>query len=241
MNQRITHVLAVASLLALSTTLHAVDGPAQQQADAVKNVSNTPPVPATPAAVLQLLEARPFTLVKGYENRWGKEHAMVQAGYLIVVRVQSDYVYPRQVAQPVLMVGAQVAEPMNIGYAAQTVVAIVPSALKADGTLELDLATVPIFFGQPILAETIDAGVAAQQLAFATRNGIVPMAPAAIDAAHAKAHAKAGVATSFADREALEKVIGGLVRTYAADETDRANELEGKAVADRPVIVQPVR
>jgi hypothetical protein len=214
--------------------------PAARPAAADRMVSNTPPIPATPAAVLELVEARPFVLASPERQEWRKADPVVKAGWLVVVRVASDYVRPRQVAQPILMVGATIAEPLNIGYASQMVVAIVPSAVKDDGSLALDLAAEPIYFGQPMLPETVDQATAEGQRDFALRSGIAPLGAAKAAAAVAKAGADAAKPIVLADREALDKVAGGLVRIHAVDESQRADELEGIAAQGEASEPRPV-
>src|SRR5262245_27654193 len=69
------------------------------------DVSQIPPIPATPAAVKNILYARQFKLEQGYEFEWRADHPKVTAGWLVVLEVDPDLVYPRNVAEPVLYVG----------------------------------------------------------------------------------------------------------------------------------------
>ncbi len=237
------HAFCLTSVLATSSALTAADGVAPAAPNAVpaeQHVNNTPPVPPTPAPIIELIEARPFTLATSYTQEWRKDSQPIGAGYVIVVRVPNDYLYPRQLAQPVLFVGSTVAELMNVGYESGIVVAVVPSTRNEAGALELDLTKSPIYFGQPMLPETVDAAIAQQQLQLATRAGISAMSAAAVDAANEKSGTDGPVA--LVDREALDRLAGSLVRTYAAGETKRADELEGKLGHGKdaePVIVKP--
>ncbi len=217
-------VASVLAAAALAGDPQPAGGNAEPKQGKPVQVNNVPPVPATPAAVREIVYARPFTLAKGYTHEWRKDKPQVDAGYVVVIRANSDYLFPRQVAMPLLMVGNQTAEPMNVGYASGTLVAIVPAARKADGSVDLDLTAAPIYFAQPILAESVDQAAADEQLAFARASGVAAMPKAAVQAAAARG----GDAVVLADREALDHLIGSLVRTYAGDETARADELEGK-------------
>jgi len=240
------HVFCLTSVLATSTVLSAADGVGQaagaapKAVPAAQHVNNTPPVPATPAPIIELIEARQFTLATSFTQEWRKDSQPIGAGYVLVMRVSSDYVRPRQLAQPVLFVGSTVAELMNIGYESGFVVAVIPSARNEAGAFELDLTKSPIYFGQPMLPESVDAAIAQQQLQLATRAGITAMSAAAVDAANEKSGVAAPVA--LADREALDQLAGSLVRTYAVGEAQRADELEGKLGHGKdaePVSVKP--
>jgi hypothetical protein len=198
-----------------------------------KQIDNMSKIPATPAAAGTLVVARPFTLDRAYAHEWSKEQPQVDSGMIIVVKVNDlEMLRPRQVAQPVLMVGAQVVEPMNVGYASGYVVALVPAPRKADGSIDLDLTKTPIFFGAPELPETIDQTWADAQRKSAESFGVRPASNQEVTAAKT-----AGGALAHAtDRKALNATVGALVRHYAADETERADSLEGKVDATPRIV-----
>ncbi|MFO0828194.1 MAG: hypothetical protein U0572_08590 [Phycisphaerales bacterium] len=223
----------IASTVFLGGSLVADVGQQGAPATPPKQEVHVSPIPATPAAIQELVYARPFTLDQSYVHDYRREKPQVDAGYIIVVRADSDLLRPRQVAQPVLMVGAQVAEPINIGYASGMLVAIVPAPKKADGTVDLDLSKTPIYFGQPDLPETIDQARAEAQRRFAEQSGIKVAAADAVQTARTRG----GEIAKLANREALDHLLGALVRTYAADETQRADDLEGK-IDSTPRIVK---
>ncbi|NNM27060.1 MAG: hypothetical protein HKO59_13930, partial [Phycisphaerales bacterium] len=126
-------------------------------ATATAIVSAAPPaVPATPAAIDQLVYAQPFTLDEAFRFEWQQEKPMTRSGYLLVMKVNPDLVYPRQSPEPVLYVGKQTAQRINVGYRSGHVVAIVPAPQDEAGVVTLDLAKTPIFFGTPELPERID-------------------------------------------------------------------------------------
>jgi hypothetical protein len=195
-----------------------------------------PAVPATPAGITELLEVREFRVTEQYEHRFSKEKPMVTAGYILALRAPSEYLAPRQVEMPVLMVGTTPVEPMNIGFASGQIVVIVPSELKADGSLALDLTKTPIYFAPPSLPEQIDQAFAAQLLGLAERSGIAAQSDAVVGKARAQAQANGGDVAVLANRDALNAIAGSMVRRYAADEAEAADALEGKTDSTpRPV------
>jgi hypothetical protein len=167
-----------------------------------------PDVPDTPAAIEQLVYARPFTLTEGYKHEWRKERPLVKQGYVLVMKVDPDLVYPRQVAEPVLYAGDQTAERVNVGYESGHVVAIVPG--------KLDLKKSPIWFGTPELPEGCTAETIKEERRLADEAGIKPAAEAQVSAAQAKG----GKRLKVADRYALGRELAGLIKRYAPDETD---------------------
>ncbi|MBL9118542.1 MAG: hypothetical protein JNL80_01355 [Phycisphaerae bacterium] len=213
-----------------------VVSPDQKAAPKAQGLSDTalPAIPATPAGITELIEVREFRITEAYEHRHSKEKPSVTAGYLMVIRAPSEYLAPRQVEMPVLMVGSMPVEPMNVGFASGQLIAIVPSATDAQGKLMLDLAKAPIYFAPPALPEQIDEAFGRQVLGLATRSGIVAQSADAL----ARARAAGGATVEVADRDALNKIAGALVRTYAADEADVADALEGKTDST-PRVVKP--
>lgn len=135
-----------------------------------------PPVPPTPAAVDDLVYACPFTLREGYNHDWRKESLEVTSGYILVLKVEDrNLVLPRQVAMPVLYVGNQTAEPMNVGYESGHVVAIVPG--------EVDLTKAPIWYGTPDLPERVDQAIITAERTSADNAGIKPFSAEKVQAA----------------------------------------------------------
>jgi hypothetical protein len=225
-------VLTLAGAAAASSAQQA-DPSSPPQAAPGYSATPLPPLPTLPAGVSEVVMVREFRLASPYEHRFSKEKPMVSAGVIMVLRASSDLLASRQVAMPVLMVGATPVEPMNIGFASGTIVVVVPSAVKADGSLALDLAASPIHFAAPVLPETIDAAFGAKQSDLARRSGIAPPTAEAI----AAAKRVGGEMAQVADREALDRLLGALVRTYAADESDIADALEGITDSTpRPVV-----
>ncbi len=169
-------------------------------------VAGVPAIPDTPAGVDDILYARTFTMEKGYAFEWAKDRPMLTTGTLLVLKVNPDLVYARQVAEPVLYVGNKTAERVNIGYKSGHVIAIVPG--------EVDLKKTPIFFGTPELPERVDAEMANSELVSAQSKDIKPLDAKKVEAAQARGGEKLQVA----DREELLREIAPLVMKYAADE-----------------------
>jgi hypothetical protein len=160
-------VLAILALLLLAGGVYAVRQARQ---------SDVPPaLPAvTPVGGVTLVAARPFTLEVPYVHEYRAERPSVSAGAVLVLSVDPELVHPRQTAEPVLYVGDQTAERLNVGHESGHLVVIVPAPVDARGRVALDLTTTPIFFGAPALPEQVDAATVAKELAAARARGIAP-------------------------------------------------------------------
>jgi len=150
-----------------------------------------PAIPSTPAAVDGLVYARTVTLESGFTYVWNAEKPTVTTATLLVLRVDPDLVFPRQVAEPVLYVGDHTAQRINAGHQSGHVVALVPG--------EVDLATAPIWFGTPDLPERVDAATVKAERSLAAQAGIAPFTREQV----AAATAKGGAALNASDMEAL--------------------------------------
>jgi hypothetical protein len=179
-------------------------------------LAEPPPMPPTPASVQDIVYARPFALEKGYEYAWRKERPTVTEGYILVLRVDPALVYPRQTAEPVLYVGDTTAERVNIGYASGHLVVIVPGHLA-----DFDLKKTLIWFGTPELPERCTAKIIAAEREKAVKAGLRPPAEATIDTARAKG----GERLSVKDEYELLRQVAPLIKQYAPDETERADNL----------------
>jgi hypothetical protein len=184
---------------------------------------DAPPVPGTPAAVRDIIYARPFTLAKGEKHGWRQEKPVVSSGYVLVLEVDPDLVYPRQLAEPVLYVGRQTAERVNHGYASGRVIAIVPGQIDSKQEDYLDLSKVRIWFGTPELPEQVDAGTIEFERQLAVRAGIRPLPAARVSAALERG----GPTLAFADKRELMRALAPLVREYSPQEPEVADGLDG--------------
>ena len=170
-----------------------------------------PAIPSTPAAVDDLVYARPFTLSNGYKYDWSKERPTVTTGTLLVLKVNPDLVVPRQTAEPVLYVGNQTAQRLNHGHESGHVIAIVPG--------EVDLAQSPIWFGGPELPERVDANMAQAERSLADAANITPFAAEKVQAAAAKGGERLEVFDLYT---LLRDHIAELVLEYSPQETHLA-------------------
>ena len=126
------------------------------------------PVPKTPAAVIDLVLARPFTLAKGYTYDWSKERPVVRSGTLVVLKVDPNLVIPRNAAEPVLYAGNQTVQRLNHGHQSGHVIAVIPG--------DVDLTQAPIWFGSPGLPERVNAQMIKSERALADAAKIRPFA-----------------------------------------------------------------
>jgi hypothetical protein len=175
-----------------------------------------PPVPPTPAPIVKLVSARPFSLEQSYACDWRREKPRVTTGYLLVLEVDPDLVYPRQVEEPVLYVGRQTAERLNVGYRSGHVVAIVPAVTDREAKDFVDLGKVPIWFGTPELPERVDAARIEAEYEAAARAGIAPRPRDEVDAALKRG----GAALRSPRKQSLLGDAADLVERYAPEETD---------------------
>jgi len=95
-------------------------------------------------------------------------------------------------------------------------VVIVPSTVNARGEVDLDLSSVPIWFGAPELPERIDAAQLNAELAAALRKGVRPLAQERVQGALRRG----GKSLRLPNREALQQKIAALLQEYSPNETD---------------------
>ncbi len=173
--------------------------------------AETPSLPKTPAPIKELIIARPFILQDGFRFDWRQEQPTVNRGFLLVLEVDPDLVYPRQVAEPVLFVGDQTAMRLNVGYISGRVVAVAPHTQ--------DLAR--IWFGTPQLPEAVTAEIVSREQRLADNKGIHPLSSGKVDAALSRG----GPPLRLANFNALLKEAAELINQYAPDENDLAEIL----------------
>src|SRR6266851_3076870 len=166
--------------------------------------------------VRDLVFAESFKLDKSYPHTWRKEQPQVSSGYVLVLAVDPEFVRPKQVAEPVLYVGNQTAERINAADVSGRLVVIVPSALNARGEVDLDLNSVPIWFGTAELPERIDAAQLNAELSAALRKGVRPLAQERVQGALRRG----GKSLHLPNRQALGQKIAALLQEYSPNETD---------------------
>jgi hypothetical protein len=187
-----------------------------------------PDVPPTPAPIDEIVSITPFTLEESYTFHWRAERPEVRTGYVLVLKVNPDLVYPRQTPEPVLFVGKQTAERVNVGHESGHVVAIVPAVLDDPGSPDyLDLETALIWFGTPQLPEQVDAATVEREHARAAKAGIRAMPQAQIEAARDRD----GESVEVASKTQLHRRAIELVRTYSPQEQDLIRGVLGAEAA----------
>lgn len=175
-------------------------------------VAGPPAIPATPAAVEDVVYVRPFTLENGFRFDWSKERPLVTTGTLLVLKVDKDLVIPRQAAEPVLYVGDGTAQRVNHGNESGHVIAIVPG--------DVDWSKAAIWFGTPELPERVDAAIVKTERALADKAGIKPFSTEQINAAAAKG----GERLNVADLDALLRgQVAELILEYSPQEKHLAD------------------
>jgi hypothetical protein len=187
--------------------------------------SSPPPIPAlTAGGGVELCFAQPYQLDEPYTHWWRAERPQVSSGILLVLAVDPDLVHPRQGFQPVLYVGNQTAERINVGFvpgeiapgAKAHVVALVPAERDPRGRLDLDLSRTPIWFGTPALPEEVDEQQILAEYALARTQGLQPPTPAAIRSALSKG----GGTVFLPDYHALQQHATALIGRYSPGERD---------------------
>ncbi len=161
-------------------------------------------VAGPPFAVLDVVEILPFRLKEGYHYDWLESRPFVSDGLLVVLQVDPSHVVPRNAAEPVLYAGDVTVQRLNQGDGSGYVIGIIPG--------DVDLASVPIWFGRPELPERVNAAVIKAERTLAESAGIKPFSPEKITAVR-----RAPVeADDLA--ELLRGPAGDLVLNYSPDE-----------------------
>jgi hypothetical protein len=173
-----------------------------------------PKMPVTPAAAADLLYAQPFMMEKPDRHDWRKEAQDFTDGYVLVLKVNPDLVFPRATGMPVLFVGDQTARTINLGHKSGKLVLIVPG--------KVDLAKDPVWFGTPGLPGDVDAEKLAAERKLAEEAGIKPFGKDTVR----EALKEGGETLKTKDFKGIEPTLGKLIEKYAPDEADLARDLQ---------------
>jgi hypothetical protein len=144
----------------------------------VSTLAETPPMPKTPAAVDDIVYARPFSLEKGFKFFWRKERPEVTEGLILVLKADKALLVPRAAMMPVLYVGDQTAQRVNHGHESGYFIVLVPG--------QPDLTKAPIWFGTPNLHDQVDASTIEAERKKADEAGIQPLPTKKVQAALAR-------------------------------------------------------
>lgn len=184
--------------LCVTAALVAVLAVALQQRNAA------PATPATPPNnQFALVKAQQFHVAKPYQHLYRADRPFVDHGWLLVLECDATLLVRRQVAEPVLIVGNQTAERVNVGDKSGRLVVLVPG--------DIDLAKAPIFLGQAQLPEEMRQKQIDAELA--TTTATPP------NAAEIRKALVAGVQNCADDYELRLRAID-LVERYSPDEQD---------------------
>lgn len=173
----------------------------------VSMVFAAPPVAKTPAAVDEVVYARPFTLSESFRYDWCNAPFQVSEGTILVLKVQTNLVIPRQIEEPVLYVGNQAAMRLNQGDKSGHLIVVVPG--------EVDLTKDLVWFGTPELPGRVTPGQIEAQRRLADQAGIKPLSAekAKVATDNGGPRVKATDMTTL-----LRDVIAGLVDQYSPQE-----------------------
>lgn len=166
----------------------------------------------------ELLYARPFVLAETYRHAWRAERPVVHGGFLLVLQADPSLLRPRQTAEPVLYVGEQTAERVNVGHRSGRLVVVVPAPLDERRQPVLDWERAPIWFGSPALPEQIDAADIREELRRAQAAGVRPPGRRAVE----QARSRGGEAWIVADPDELQRLAAHLVLEWAPEERELA-------------------
>ena len=177
--------------------------------------ADVPPIPETPTPVTDIVSIQPFELDQDFVHFWRDEKPSYHAGYVLVLKVNPDLVYARQIAQPVLYVGNQTAEHVNIGNKSGYLVAIVPGVIDDPKHEDyIDLSKSMMWFGTPMLPEQVDARTIADETRLAKQAGIKAFPAEKL----AAALTKGGQPLVLSSKLALHRETMFSVREYSPQE-----------------------
>ncbi len=113
--------------------------------------------------IFNLVHIQPFRLEQSFKYDWRRDQPDVQSGLLVVLKVNSGLVTPRNTLEPVLYAENQTVQRLNHGHESGFVVGIIPE--------QIDLSDEPIWFGSPALPERIDEKTIADERTKAEDSG----------------------------------------------------------------------
>ena len=124
------------------------------------------PVNSAVELPVELVYARAFELGIPAQHMWRAEQPTYTDGVLVVLQTDPSWLAPRQTAEPIVYVGEQTLERINVGYPSGQLVGIVPGMTLAE------LVDAPIFFGQAELPERVNQDHIRNELNAAVDSGL---------------------------------------------------------------------
>lgn len=134
--------------------------------------SSAPAEPVASTSVINVLEAHPFRLDAAAVHEYRAERPAYDRGWLLVLETDPVLLTPRQTFEPVLYVGDETAQRVNVGDVTGRLVVIVP---ELDGSI--DPAAAPVYFGEPDLPERVTRAAARAELQAARDRGVTGHGP----------------------------------------------------------------
>jgi len=168
--------------------------------------SSAPAEPVAATSIINVLEAHPFQLETAAVHSYRAERPAYDRGWVLVLETDPVLLTPHQTFEPVLYVGDETAERVNVGDVSGRLVVIVP---ELDGSI--DPAAAPVYFGQPDLPERITRAAAGAELQAARDRGVT---------GHGPLGERVHEPQSFRDAYALTYFAAGLVEKHSPVETD---------------------
>lgn len=178
----------------------------------------TPPALEAPAGGVEVLEAIPFRCNEPWPHFWSAERPAVDAGTILVARLDPAAIRARASAMPVLMVGEEIAEIVNPGNEEGIVIAVVPApaAWPDDGVPTL--AGREVFLSAPGLADRIEIDERKARRETARSEGIAPQPASDLPPLR-----------RLAGREDLDRELAAIVRRRCPAQSRLADLLDGTA------------
>jgi len=180
----------------------------------------------TPEPIKDILYLKPFKLDKPAKHFWSADQPHVTEGWIMVLKVDPQYLTSRQTAEYVLYVGQQTAERINIGSESGNVIALVPGhSTNPDHPEYLDPTKTIIWMGAPALPEQIGASAILAEHDQAQLAGIIPLPGSQLDSA---LEAGGSHVIHQPNKTELLRWMITLIQEYAPQEKGLINRLEPK-------------
>jgi hypothetical protein len=147
---------------------------------------------------VQVVCIQPFQLEQPCKFEWRLERPSVSSGTLVVIKVDTSLVRPKNSLEPVLYAGNHTVQRLNQGHESGYVIGIIPG--------QVDFTKEPVWFGDPALPERISATIIENELARAKLAGIALMKAADVQSL-TRAKAAAGYLNDLLRNQAGDLIL----------------------------------
>lgn len=137
----------------------------------------------------------PFTVEQPFIHNWRAKTAYFHQGTLAVLKVNRELVQPKNGLEPVLYAGDQTAQRLSQGDESGFVLALIPE--------QVDLSSIPVWFGAPELPERITADHIKKEKSILASKKVPPF--------------DRGKITAVSRDSVTTKDLAELLREYAAE------------------------